>query len=48
MPAPYSLKNLDTDVLADHPAYFSRGHLVASSLIEQLREQPINNIRDIF
>ena len=45
---PYALKNLDTDVLADHPAYFSRGHLVASSLIEQLREQPFNNIRDIL
>ena len=45
---PYTLKNLDTDVLADHPAYFSRGHLVASSLVEQLREQPFNNIRDIL
>ena len=40
----YKLKSLDNDILAKHPAYSSRGHWVASSLIKQLREQQFNNI----
>ena len=42
------IKNLDTDVLAHHPAYSFRGHWVASSLISQLREQQFNSIGDIL
>ena len=43
----YTIKNLDEDVLARHPAYSSRGHWVAPSLVSQLREQQFNSIRDI-
>ena len=44
----YTVKNLDNDVLARHPAYSSRGHWVASSLLGQLREQQFNSIGDIL
>ncbi len=44
----YIVKNLDKDILAQHPAYTSRGHWVASSLIRQLREQSFDSIGDIL
>ena len=44
----YTVKNLDKDVLAQHPAYTSRGHWVASLLIRQLREQQFNSVGDIL
>lgn len=44
----YMLKSLDGDILAEHPAYSSRGHWVASSLVKQLREQQFDNIGDIL
>ena len=43
----YVIKNLDEDILACHPAYSSRGHWIASSIIHQLRQQQFNNIADI-
>ena len=47
-PSGYTLKNLDKDILANHPAYSSRGHWIASSLIKQLRQQQFNDIGDIL
>ena len=47
-PSGLILKNLGEDILATHPAYSSRGHWIASSLIKQLRQQQFNNIGDIL
>ncbi|MCJ1374270.1 hypothetical protein MMC20_005502 [Loxospora ochrophaea] len=47
-PTQYVIKNLKNDILAHHPAFFSRGHWVASSLLTQLREQQFHCIGDIF
>ncbi len=47
-PKGIALKNLDKDILANHPAYSSRGHWIASSLIKQLRQQQFDNIADIL
>ena len=47
-PEGFTLKSLDNDILANHPAYCSRGHWVASSLIKQLRQQKFNNVGDIL
>ena len=41
------IKNLENDILARHPAYSSRGHWIASSLISQLRGRQFNSIGDI-
>ena len=42
-----TIKNLDKDILARHPAYSSRGHWIASSIISQLRERRFSSISDI-
>ena len=47
-PEGFTLKNLDEKILANHPAYSSRGHWIASSLIKQLRQQQFNNVGDIL
>jgi hypothetical protein len=47
-PNRYTIKNLETDVLARHPAYSSRGHWIASSLVSQLRGQQFDSIGDIL
>ena len=44
----YTIQNLDHNVLAHHPAYCSRGHWVASSLVRQLRSQQFGSIGDIM
>ena len=41
------IKNLDKDILARHPAYSSRGHWIASSIVSQLRERQFGSIGDI-
>ena len=46
-PTRYTIKNLEREVLAVHPALSSRGHWVASSLVTQLREQQFNCIGDL-
>lgn len=43
----YTVKNLEREVLAAHPALSSRGHWVASSLVLQLRDQQFNCIEDL-
>jgi hypothetical protein len=47
-PSRYVIKNLEHDILAHHPAYCSRGHWIASSLVSQLREQQFDSIGDIL
>ena len=47
VPGGHIIKNLESDILALHPAYSSRGHWIASSLVTQLREQQFDTIADI-
>lgn len=47
-PGRYIIKNLDKDILALHPAYSSRSHWIASTLVSQLRGQRIDCIGDIL
>ena len=46
-PCGYTVKNLEREILAQHPAYASRGHWICSSQINQLRGRQINHIEDI-
>ena len=46
-PCGYTIKNLEREILAQHPAYASRGHWICSSQINQLRGQKISHIEDI-
>ena len=47
-PSRHIIKNLDKDILAFHPAYSSRTHWIASSLVRQLRGQQFGSIGDIL
>ncbi|KAJ5769088.1 hypothetical protein N7520_003647 [Penicillium odoratum] len=47
-PKRYVIKDLETEVLASHPAYCSRGHWIASTAIRRLRQMKIQSVTDLL
>lgn len=43
----YVIKDLETEVLAQHPAYCSRGHWIASGLIRDLRNKKVKSLTSL-